>query len=162
MDIYLIRHADALALGERGITEDEDRPLSERGEAQARALGAGLQGKGIRLEKIVTSPLVRARKTADAILHSWQEPVPEVHVCGHLAPDGKCKKLAKFLRGLGSETIALIGHQPHLGLFLAWLIGGKKAQIDLAKTGVACLSCAEPGKGTATLRFLVSPDWWGT
>jgi len=31
MDLYLIRHADALALGERGNTQDSERPLSEKG-----------------------------------------------------------------------------------------------------------------------------------
>jgi len=34
MDLYLIRHADALMLGERGITEDAERPLSEEGERE--------------------------------------------------------------------------------------------------------------------------------
>src|SRR5437868_1967603 len=56
VNIYLIRHADALALGERGITQDAGRPLSEDGEIQAKNLGIGLQRKGLRLDKIVTSP----------------------------------------------------------------------------------------------------------
>src|SRR5262249_41718023 len=43
LDLYLIRHAEALALGERGITDDADRPLSERGEGQAAAAARALQ-----------------------------------------------------------------------------------------------------------------------
>jgi phosphohistidine phosphatase len=159
VNIYVIRHADALALGERGITEDADRSLSEEGEAQARSIGAGLQRKGIHLEKIVTSPFLRAHKTAEGILRVWEAPAPEVHVCAHLVPDGRPRKLAKFLRGLGSADIALVGHQPHLGLWTAWLIGSKKAQIDIAKAGVAHVSCDEPRKGAGLLRWLVPPEW---
>ena len=47
MNLYLIRHADALALGERGITEDAARPLSPRGENQARQVGKTLHKRGI-------------------------------------------------------------------------------------------------------------------
>ena len=68
MDLYLIRHADALALGERGITEDAARPLSAKGESQAQRVGAVLRRKGIVLDKLVTSPLVRARQTTDLAL----------------------------------------------------------------------------------------------
>jgi len=161
VNIFLIRHADALALGERGITQDADRLLSEEGEAQARALGAGLQRKGIQLAKIVTSPFRRAHQTAEGILRVWETPPPEVHVCAHLTPDGRPKKLAKFLRGLGSDNIALVGHQPHLGYCTAWLIGGKKAQIEIAKAGVACVACDEPRKGAGLLRWLVPPEWLG-
>jgi phosphohistidine phosphatase len=159
VNIYLIRHADALALGERGITRDAGRPLSEEGEIQARHIGAGLQRRGIRLEKVVISPFLRARQTAEGILRAWETRAPEVSVCSHLVPDGRPKKLAKFLRGLGGENVALIGHQPHLGLWTAWLIGSKKAQIDIAKAGVAYVNCDEPRKGAGLLHWLVPPEW---
>ncbi len=59
MDLYLIRHADALALGERGITDDAERPLSEQGESQAQTVGKVLHRQGVALDNIVTSPLLR-------------------------------------------------------------------------------------------------------
>jgi phosphohistidine phosphatase len=155
----VIRHADALALGERGITQDADRPLSEEGEAQAQGIGAGLQRKGIQLDKIITSPFFRARQTAEGIVHTWEAPAPEVHTCPYLVPDGRRKRLAKFLRRLGSDNVALVGHQPHLGMWTAWLIGSKKAQIDIAKAGVACVNCDEPRKGAGLLRWLVPSGW---
>jgi hypothetical protein len=51
---------------------------------------------------------------------------------------------------------------PHLGELAAWLIGSKKAQVELAKSGVACLRCGDaPGKGMAVLQWLVTPAWYG-
>jgi len=79
--------------------------------------------------------------------------------CETMGIDAKPKKTAKFLRKLGGEKIAAEGHQPHLGTLLAWLIGSKRAQIDMAKAGMAHLVCEEPRKGSATLIWLVTPEW---
>ena len=73
MELYLIRHADALALGERGISEDAERPLSEKGEDQARAAAAALRKRGIELDRLYTSPLLRAHQTADILLKVWSQ-----------------------------------------------------------------------------------------
>jgi phosphohistidine phosphatase len=160
MDLYLIRHADALALGERGITEDAERPLSEEGQAQAQSVGAGLQRMAVQLSLIVTSPLVRARQTTEGIVRGWAAPAPEVQVNPLLAPGGKRGKLAKALRALGWERLAVVGHQPDLGQFAAWLIGSKKAQVELAKAGVAYVHCPDgPAKGGGSLVWLVTPEW---
>ncbi len=59
MDLYLIRHADAVPLGEQGITDDAHRPLSAKGIIQTIALAASLGRMGVRLDKIVSSPLLR-------------------------------------------------------------------------------------------------------
>src|ERR1043166_8620613 len=72
VELYLIRHAHALALGERGITNDEDRPLSEEGEAQAVAAAKALAQRGVVLDKLYTSPLVRARRTAEIMAETWE------------------------------------------------------------------------------------------
>jgi phosphohistidine phosphatase len=162
MELYLIRHADALALGERGITEDAERPLSEKGENQAHQVGTTLHKRGIAFDKLVTSPLVRARQTTDLILQTWNgQPPPEVHVCEDLAPDAKPRKLAKFLRQLGGEHIALIGHLPHIAHWAGWLLGSKKAQIEFAKAGMALITCGDgPRKGTGVMQWLVTPAWF--
>ena len=86
MDLYLIRHADALALGERGITSDEDRPLSEVGEAQAAAGAKALLTKGILFDRLFTSPLLRARQTAEIMLRVWSRPELTLENCDALMP----------------------------------------------------------------------------
>ncbi len=160
MDLYVIRHADAVAVGERNITQDEDRPLSETGEVQAKAVGSALDAMGVHPGMIVTSPLVRARQTADGILRQMTREHPAVQETKEIAPGFKPKKLARYLRDLKADAVALVGHQPDLGEWMAWLIGSKKAHIDLAKAGIALIHCPEgPRKGAGTLVWLVTPDW---
>ena len=159
MDLYLIRHADALALGERGNTQDAERPLSDKGFGQAKQLGAWMQRKGIALDQIFTSPLVRAQQTAEGMAGPMS-PAPPLQLCPELAPGEKPKRLAKLLRRWGGERAALVGHLPDLPVFAAWLIGSKRAQIDLAKAGIAYISVAdEPCKGGGALVWLVTPEW---
>ena len=161
MNLYLIRHADALALGEGGISEDGARPLSDKGESQAVLIGKTLQKKGIALDKLVTSPLVRARQTSDLILKNLQGQPPEVHVSEELAPDAKSRKLAKFLRKLGGMEVALVGHLPHIAYWAGWLLGAKKTHIEIAKAGIAHITCGDgPRKGVGILQWLVTPAWF--
>ncbi len=162
MELYLIRHADARPLGEGGINDDAERPLTDRGEAQARELAAGLQKRGIHLDLLVTSPLVRAKQTALGMQRQWSLPVPELQVCAELAPGLRPKKLSRSLRESSGNAVGLVGHMPDLGVYAAWLIGSKKAQIDLAKAGVAYITCPDrPRKGDGTLVWLVTPEWVG-
>jgi phosphohistidine phosphatase len=163
VDLYLIRHADAIPVGAQGIQDDADRPLTEAGEAQARAVAVGLQRRGVVLNVLLTSPLRRARQTAEGILRQWSLPAPELIVCGELAPGGKPKKLASFLRDRGADKVALVGHQPDLSVDAAWLIGSKKAQIELAKAGIAYITTTQGArKGNGTLVWLVTPEWLGS
>ena len=160
MDLYIIRHADAQPLGEGGIEDDAERPLTSVGQGQCGPLAAALQRQGVQLERLVTSPLLRARQTAEGLLKHLAPPTPELHTCDHLAPGGKRRKLSRFLRGLGTSSVAVVGHMPDLNLYLAWLIGSKKAQVDLSKAGVACVHFDdELRKGAGVLTWLVTPHW---
>jgi phosphohistidine phosphatase len=161
VELYLIRHADALALGERGITNDEDRPLSERGETQAEATAKAMQARGIALDKLIASPLVRARQTAEIMLRVWSKPELILETCDDLALNGKPRKLSKYLMKSGGEKMGLVGHMPQLGEFAGWLLGAKKAQIQLAKSGIALVTCGDlPSKGMGELQWLVTPEWY--
>jgi phosphohistidine phosphatase len=161
MDLYLIRHADAKALGEDGIQDDADRPLTARGREESRTLSGVLQKRGVQLGLVVASPLVRARQTAEGLLANWKDPVPALTECDEVSPDGKARKLSKFLRGQSADAIAVVGHMPGIAEYAAWLIGSKKAQLDLAKAGVAHIVCPDgPRKGEGTLEWLVTPQWY--
>jgi phosphohistidine phosphatase len=178
VELYLIRHAEAAALGEAGITQDEDRPLTDSGKHQANQLADGLKRFGVALDLVLASPLVRARQTAEGMLHNWGSQGPAFHVLDELAPGTKRRKLAKRLRlhanavappsadGKTAGTpaararIALVGHDPDLARFAGWVIGSRKCRLDLAKAGVAYVHC-EDGveKASGVLKWLATPDW---
>ncbi len=158
MNILLIRHADALPIGQGDILDDESRPLSEAGVAQCPPLARALERFGARPGIVVSSPLLRARQTASGLLQNWAGTPPELRIEEELAPGSRNQKLAKLLRGLNATTVALVGHMPDLGLFAAWLIGSKKVRIEFAKAGAAFLvSDMVPAKGGATLIWMVTP-----
>jgi phosphohistidine phosphatase len=161
MKLCLIRHADAVPLGDQGITDDADRPLTDKGREQCRALAEAFTRQGIALGTILTSPLLRSRQTVDVILEHRFNPKPEVHVCEGLAPGARPRKLTRSLNGYCEDSVAVVGHMPDLAQLASWLIGSKKAQIHLAKGGAALIEC-DPGpvKGAGVLLWLVTPQWY--
>src|SRR5262245_47043847 len=125
MRLYLIRHAEAEPADEPGGISDADRRLTEVGHAQSRAVAAGLRRRGVRLNVLVTSPLVRAHETAEDVQHESEEPEPEVIVCEDLAPGGRRKRIARFLERVQGDAVGVIGHMPDLAEFAGWLLGSR-------------------------------------
>ena len=103
MLLFLVRHAHA----EKG-DPDELRPLSERGQREARALATQLAGHDTPPATVLTSPLLRARQTAD---HIAQSTGVELQVDERLAPGMTPEHLRKALAG-AEEPVAVVGHQP--------------------------------------------------
>jgi phosphohistidine phosphatase len=160
MNLYLLRHADALSLGERGVTADEERPLSERGVLQAEQLAMGLARLGVALDKILTSPLRRALQTAEVLSRKLERPGLETNVCSQLAPGQSTKKLTKLLLRTDADNLILVGHEPDLSRHTAWLIGSKQTRLEYSKGAMAHVSCdAIPHKGSGTLLWLITPQW---
>jgi phosphohistidine phosphatase len=115
MLLVLIRHTDALP-GE----PDELRPLSPDGRATARALGRQLADEGLRPNAILTSPLLRARETGEALaaaLGCESEPSDA------LAPGATAETVRAAAAGRG-ETVIAVGHQPDCGRIAAEITGG--------------------------------------
>jgi len=114
MRLFVVRHAEA-APGE----PDELRPLTAAGRASARALGDRLAAEGVRLDALLTSPLLRARETGAALgkaLGIAAEPDER------LAPGATAETLRGAVAGRG-RSVAVIGHQPDCGEIVRALTG---------------------------------------
>jgi phosphohistidine phosphatase len=99
--LFLVRHAEA-APGE----PDELRPLTEAGNAAARALGESLAAA--RPDAVLCSPLLRARETADHIARAaGVTPTPDER----LAPGAGLDDVTAAVTGKG-DTVIVVGHQP--------------------------------------------------
>jgi phosphohistidine phosphatase len=101
MRLFLVRHAEA-APGE----PDELRTLTDAGRAVARALGEELRVE--QPDAVLSSPLLRARETADAIARATGV-VPEVD--DRLAPGADGDVLRAVIEGRG-DAVVVVGHQP--------------------------------------------------
>jgi phosphohistidine phosphatase len=158
MNLYLVRHADARPVGEQAVTMDAERPLSEDGHRQARAVGQALKRLGITPNHILTSPLRRALETAEEIARVLQLPPGAVETCNQLSPGQSSKKLAKQLLKVEADNLLLVGHEPDVGQHTAWLMGKKKSRVEFAKGAIAYVECnAAPKKGAGVLRWLLTP-----
>ncbi len=123
MRLLLIRHADAEA-GE----PDELRRLSPAGREQVLALGEQLAAQGIHADAILTSPLLRARETGEALadaLDSTSEPSDA------LAPGATAAAVRSAVEGRG-ETVIVVGHQPDCGQIAAELGDGTEPRFPPA------------------------------
>ncbi len=160
LHLYLIRHAEAVPHGDPNY-EDDDRPLTDEGRDEARRLGATLASHGVRFDRVLSSPLPRARQTAEEMLSVLPDPKPELQLADELTPGAKRRKIDRLLLKYDEPAIALVGHQPDLGEYAGRLIGSKKASVEFQKSGIACIACEEaPGKGSGSLLWLLTPTWY--
>lgn len=158
MELLLVRHA--LALPSEGEEADDHRPLAPKGVRRFRKVVRGLEGLGVRLDLILTSPKRRALETAELLTDLLEG---ETRVTPHLAAPPSEALLAEIPR---EGRVALVGHKPYLSALLAWLLLGDFAgasarevlgtRFVLKKGGVAWLE-GDPVPGGMALQALFPP-----
>jgi phosphohistidine phosphatase len=113
--VYLVRHAEA-APGE----PDDLRALTPEGRRAARALGERLAAEDVRPDALISSPLLRARETAEEIGRAvGVEPEAD----DRLGSGATTAGLREAVEGRG-DTVVAIGHQPDCGRIAAELGDG--------------------------------------
>lgn len=159
MEIILVRHAKAEARDANSWPDDDQRPLTAEGRAEQRAAARAMKKMGIKFDFLLTSPLLRARETADLLArgYRWSEAPQAVEELGHgYAVGAVVKLLAKFPP---ASTVAMVGHEPDLS-DLTGALTTKDGRLNIAvkKSGVVGIEFdgpAEAGKGT--LLFHLKP-----
>src|SRR5216683_1910264 len=126
MRLLIIRHAAAVPSGTPGIADD-DRPLTPKGEAKFRLAANGLARITDRPDVLLTSPLPRARATADIAARAFKRLEPRVEPA--LAHGGVEAILAALGHQPREATVAIVGHEPVLGALLARLLWFLKPKI---------------------------------
>jgi phosphohistidine phosphatase len=152
MEIVLIRHAKAENRDPNSWPDDDLRPLTAEGRAEQRATTRSMKKMGIKFGFLVTSPLLRARETAEIVAkgYRWPESPQIAEELGHgYAVGAIVKLLGKFPP---DATVALVGHEPDLsGLASALVSKDGRLNIAVKKSGVVGIEFdgpAEAGKGT--------------
>ena len=156
ISLYLVRHGVAAERGE-SWPDDTKRPLVQRGVVRLRQAAAALTRLGVTFDVVLTSPLTRARQTAD-LLAGGVAGRPAVHTIDSLSPGGSYAAFLDDLARHGRRThIACVGHEPDLGQFAARLIGAKRP-IEFKKGAICRIDVdALPLSGPGHLRWFVTP-----
>jgi phosphohistidine phosphatase len=154
MKLYFLRHGEAAERLEwKG--DDAERPLTEAGRERVARSAAVLAGLNLELDAILTSPLARARQTAEIVaktLHAKDKLVYDSRLGIGFDKD----QLAEILHDhAASEALMLIGHEPSLSETISTLIGG--GRIVCKKGGLACVKLGDQASLEGELLWLIPP-----
>jgi phosphohistidine phosphatase len=148
MDLYIIRHAEAEAIGPD--LDDARRALTAKGRRSFARAVRGLERLDVAFDRIYHSPLLRAVETAD-LLVPLLERDGQTCVMGELAEPPR----EEMLRVITGDRVALVGHEPHVSelvglLMLGWRVFDPESQpamLEFKKGAVAWLvGDARPGE----------------
>jgi phosphohistidine phosphatase len=150
MKLLLVRHAAAVPRGTPGVADDE-RPLTPEGEAKFTIAARGLARIAPRPDVLLTSPLPRARMTAGIAARAFEHIEPRIEPA--LAPGSVEEIVAALKTHAPGATVALVGHEPGLGVLLAHLLGASHGeQLAFKKGGAALVDL--PGGSSAAGRLV--------
>ncbi|MBL9134294.1 MAG: histidine phosphatase family protein [Verrucomicrobiales bacterium] len=155
MKIFFMRHAEA----EDG-TDDAKRALTKKGRRDAREMGRFLRRGAVVLDAAFTSPLVRARETAEEVLR--QCPMAKnrrLRRSRALVNGAEWRALAVSLAKMPADaSVLLVGHEPSLSAHIRRYLGMKRAtSLVLSKGAVVRIDVEDRGECPATLRFMIGP-----
>ena len=154
VQLHLLRHAHAGDPAKwRG--PDDLRPLSAKGRSQAESLGRHLDALGQRFDLLVSSPLVRARQTAELVAERLGlEVVLDERLGGGL----NLADIEAILTERGNPgRPVLVGHDPDFSDLLTILTGA--AAIPMRKGALARVDIDRPIEpGAGILAFLLPPE----
>ena len=159
MRLVLMRHGEA---GEADPTRwpgDRERPLTDAGRREHARVAGALRRMGVTFDRILTSPLARARETADITARAYGGvPVPEPSEL--LGDRAEPARTLAGLAAVDAERLLCVGHEPTLSRLAALLISRDgSARVEMCKSGVAVIDCAGPAvSGRGTLRLHLRPD----
>jgi phosphohistidine phosphatase len=153
MRLYFLRHGIAEDRAPSG--RDFDRALTAEGRARMVREAKTMAVLRLGIDRIITSPLVRAKQTATIVAASLdfgESLVVDERLGAEFGPDPLAHLLAEHP---DVDTVLLVGHEPGMSRTIGHLVGG--ARLDVKKGALACVELAGPSLRGGELRFLLPP-----
>ncbi len=160
MEIYIIRHGDAIDHADPQVTGDAMRWLTDAGRDEV-AVSARLLAKlGVAPDLVLTSPMVRARQTAE-IITDLIGPASGPEVSQHLVYGGSLAGVLEDVVARGRRrSVVLAGHMPSVGELVGYLAWDAPESGVRFRTGEVCridLPDTSPAPGRGDLRWVIPP-----
>ena len=135
MEIWVLRHAKAEEGGPG--TPDEERALTPGARETMRSVAKAIARLGPNLDAILTSPLLRARQTAEPVARalSLHDDLIESSA---LSPEADPKEILREIEKRRLGRVLVVGHMPHLGSLVGYLLTGRSnSPIEIKKGALA-------------------------
>ena len=158
MDIYLVRHAVAHKRDPGRWPDDSERPLTPDGEEEFRAVARELGRMVPEMQTVLSSPFVRAWRTAEILAETTAWPTPKSFppLEPDVSPRWVMEELAPYVE---VESLALVGHRPCIHELASYLLTGDPEGLDIRikKGGAVCIRFGGEA-GAGRLRWLLTPE----
>lgn len=156
MKLLLVRHAAAVPRGTPGVP-DEQRPLTSEGRTEFSVAARGLARITDRPVVLLTSPLPRARATAEIVARAFERMEPTIEpALAHDSVDGII--VALKTQSPGEGTVAVVGHEPTLSALLARLLGiSEHSGVAFEKGGAALVDLPHGPSARGRLIWFLEP-----
>jgi phosphohistidine phosphatase len=160
MQLLIVRHGIAEDKSDFAKTGkgDDLRPLTAEGKEAMARNAEGLRKIVPDISELATSPLVRARETAEILARAYRIEIGAT--TDTLSPDAPFEKLIEWIGERAKrDVIAVVGHEPHLSGLAMWLMTGmEEPRIELKKGGACLLTFrGAPNAGAGTLEWSMYP-----
>jgi phosphohistidine phosphatase len=157
--MYILRHGKAEE-HTKNITSDAKRQLTETGIMELECIVKALKHFDIKVDAIISSPLVRAKETADIMAkHLWKKKKKTI-IWDELKPKSNVLDIHKKLIKLPPDAkILLVGHEPHLTSLISSIISPQcDVAINLKKGGFVSMNVnSSKSRIVGTLQSILTP-----
>jgi phosphohistidine phosphatase len=155
-ELYLLRHG--IAVDPVSGMSDDERPLTEKGIKRMREIASGLCSLGLDLDRIVTSPLPRAKETAEIVARALGAN-DRLETSKVLRTGSDAVTIERWLRDRTEERMMLVGHNPTLSELVSLLVVGARMSpiCELKKGGIAALSRRGGPSGLFEVSWVATP-----
>ena len=157
MDLYILRHGKAEPYGQ-GYPSDHLRPLTKKGRKRTKRSVKGMKAADVNVDLIVSSPVLRARQTAE-IVHKGLGLKKPIEFSDSLA-SGSVREIMSAIQAYHSfDGVMLVGHEPALSELISTMSSGVSHVAFNLKPGGLCklqVNTARVGQ-SATVEWFVTP-----
>jgi phosphohistidine phosphatase len=158
-DLYILRHGIAVAPGTPGIPDDE-RPLTPKGQKRMHQIARGLRRLDLKLDRIITSPLPRARATAEIVAEEL-DAEDRLEIADVLRAGADAATIRNWLRERSEDRLMIVGHNPALtDLITLLVLGATRPQpqvCELKKGAIAVLEPSTSSQDRYELLWVATP-----
>ena len=157
MDLYILRHGKAEPYGQT-YPSDHIRPLTPKGKRRTKLSTKGMKAANVNVDLIVSSPLLRARQTAE-IVHEGLRLAEPIEFSDTIAVGGVTGILSAIDARSSLGGLMLVGHEPTLSELISTMASGMYHTAFNLKPGGLCklrVDAVRPGQ-CATVEWFVTP-----